>query len=292
VFLLPTLHRSFIYARVQYIPIHLINSPFFHAILTRYFIMQQAIYRTHLFLLLFFSLTLSPAFANDDPRAIVQAAIDYWRDASSYSVSDMTIHRQYWQRTMTLRVWTQGMKDALVRVLKPKKDKGNGTLTKDDTMWTFSPKTGRIIKIPSSMMNKSWMGSDFSNNDIAKADNLLKHYTHSLIDKETMGGQDVFVIKAVPFEDAPVVWGFEIVKVRADHLLLEHAFYDQDDQLVKKMETRDIDWMGGKLIATTQRMTKIETPDEWTEIVVKEAEFQINVSDNWFTRSNLRNPRQ
>jgi len=253
--------------------------------------MQHPIYRSHLFLFLFFSLTFSPAFAYDDPTTIVEEAIDYWRDASSDSVSDMTIHRSDWERTMTMRVWTRGMKDALVRVIKPKKDKGNATLTKNDKMWTFSPKTNRIIKIPSSMMNQSWMGSDFSNNDVAKADNLLKHYTHTLVGTETHEGQRVFVIKAVPFEEAPVVWGFEVVKVRADHLLLEQAFYDQDNLLVKKMETREIEKMGGKLIATIQRMQKIETPDEWTEIVVKEAEFKINVSDSLFTLSNLRNPR-
>ncbi|RKZ36430.1 MAG: hypothetical protein DRQ49_02290 [Gammaproteobacteria bacterium] len=42
-----------------------------------------------------------------------------------------------------------------VRVMKPKKDKGNATLTKNDKMWRFSPKTNRMIKIPSSMMNQN-----------------------------------------------------------------------------------------------------------------------------------------
>jgi outer membrane lipoprotein-sorting protein len=128
----------------------------------------------------------------------------------------MIIHRPEWQRTMTLEVWTQGLKNSLVRVINPKKDKGNATLTKNDKMWTFSPKTNRVIKIPSSMMNQSWMGSDFSNNDVARADNLLKYYTHTLKGTETHEEQTVFVIESVPFEDAPVVWGKEILKIRAD----------------------------------------------------------------------------
>ncbi len=248
-------------------------------------------YPHHLFLLVIFWLTLSPAFADQQATTIVKAAIDYWRDSSSYSVADMIIHRSGWQRTMTLRVWTQGMKDSLVRVIRPKKDRGNATLTKNNKMWNFSPKINRVIKIPSSMMNQSWMGSDFSNNDVARADYLLKHYTHTLKGIETHQGKKVFIIEAVPFEEAPVVWGREQLKIRVDHLVLEHAFYDQDNRLVKKMKTLKIKWMGGKRIAAVQQMQKMENPEEWTKFVIKEAQFKMNFSHRLFTLSNLRNPR-
>jgi len=244
------------------------------------------------YLLLLLCFGFSPVFAEpQNPTELIQAAIDYWRDESSYSVSDMTIHRPDWQRTITLRVWTRGMKDSIVRVMKPKKDKGNATLTKNDKMWSFSPKTNRVIKIPSSMMNQSWMGSDFSNNDVARADNLLKYYTHILKSTETHEGQTVYVIESVPNEDAPIVWGKEVVKVRADYVILEHAFYDQDNVLVKKMVTERIEKMGGKLVTAVQRMQKLENPGEWTEIVIKEAQFKVKVSDRTFTQSYLRNPR-
>ncbi|OQY51711.1 MAG: outer membrane lipoprotein-sorting protein [Candidatus Parabeggiatoa sp. nov. 2] len=253
--------------------------------------MQRLLILTHAFLLLFVWLGISPAFADQRATAIVKAAIDYWRDESSCSVSKMTIHRPYWQRTMVMRVWTKGMKNSLVRVIAPKKDKGNANLISNDKMWAFSPKTRRIIKIPSSMMNQSWMGSDFSNNDVAKADHLLKYYTHTLKRIQRHQGRKVYVIEAVPFEYAPVVWGKEVVKIRADYLLLEHAFYDQDHRLVKKMVTKKIKFMGGKRIVAKQRMQKVNRPNEWTEIVVKKAKFKINVPRSTFTQSNLRNPR-
>ena len=91
----------------------------------------------------------------------------------------MTIHRPDWQRTMTMVAWTLGEKKSLVRVAAPKQDAGNGTLLIDKQMWTFSPKINRIVKIPSSMMNQSWMGSDFSNKDIARADDIVHQYTHT-----------------------------------------------------------------------------------------------------------------
>jgi len=227
-----------------------------------------------------------------DAAAIIQAAIDYWRDVSSYSVADMTIHRPDWERTMTIRVWTRGQKRSLVRVVAPPKDAGNSTLLVDNDMWSFTPKINRVIKIPSSMMNQSWMGSDFTNNDLAKADDLIEQYHHKLLKTETHNGHMIYVIESVPKEFAPVVWGKEIVTVRDDYILLEHAFYDQTGILIKKLTTEDIKPMGGKMVAAKQRMHRVDKPQEWTEIKTQEAKFGISVSANLFTLSNLRNPRE
>ncbi len=242
------------------------------------------------FVLLPFLIGASAAPA-ENAAAIIQAAIDYWRDVSSYSVAQMTIHRPDWQRAMTIRVWTKGQKLSLVRVVAPPKDEGEATLLVDNDMWSFSPKINRVIKIPSSMMNQSWMGSDFSNNDLAKADDLIDQYNHRLIKTETRDGHKIYVIESKPKEFAPVVWGREVETVRDDYILLEHAFYDQAGELVKKLVTEDIRPMGGKTIAARQRMQRIDKPGEWTEVVTREAKFGIDISPSFFTLSNLRNPR-
>jgi outer membrane lipoprotein-sorting protein len=242
-----------------------------------------------------FAVTLIPqteAALPADAAAIVKAAIDYWRDVSSYSVVSMTIHRPDWQRTMTIRVWTRGSKESLVRVSAPAKDAGNATLLLDNDMWSFNPKINRVIKIPSSMMNQSWMGSDFSNNDLAKADDLIDQYTHKLLATEKHDGHTVWVVEAVPKETAPVVWGREVVKIRDDYLILEHAFYDQRGALVKKLVTFDIKPMGGKLIAARERMQRVDKPEEWTEVVTQEIHFGVTLDPSTFTLANLRNPRE
>ena len=226
-----------------------------------------------------------------DARDIVRAAIDHWRGLSSYSEMSMVIHRPDWERSMTMRAWTKGDKRSLVRVVEPKKDRGNGTLTDDDNMWTFSPKVNRVIKIPSSMMGQSWMGSDFSNKDVARADDIVDQYDHSLLGTTEADGMTVFEIRSVPHEQAAVVWGREELLIRADHVVLEHRFYDQDGELVKALETLEIEEMGGRTIASRQRMAKADAPEEWTEIVVNSVEYEIDIRDSVFTLSNLRNPR-
>jgi outer membrane lipoprotein-sorting protein len=230
--------------------------------------------------------------AEPDAAAIIKAAIDYWRDVASYSVAEMKIHRPDWQRTMTFRVWTRGEKHSLVRVIAPAKDAGNATLLIDNEMWSFTPKINRVIKIPSSMMNQSWMGSDFSNNDLAKADDLIEQYHHKLLKSESRDGHTIYVIESVPKETAPVVWGREVVTVRDDYVLLEHAFYDQQGVLVKKLTTQELKPMGGKIVATRQRMQRVDKDQEWTDVITREAEFGINIPASMFTLTNLRNPRE
>ena len=247
-----------------------------------------------LFTLCWLSSALFSANAAELPpnaATLIKAAIEYWRDVSSVAVFDMTIHRPDWQRTMTMKVWTRGNKESLVRVIAPPKDAGNATLLLDNDMWSFNPKVNRVIKIPSSMMGQSWMGSDFSNNDLAKADDLIDKYTHKLLATETHNGHKLYVIESTPHETAPVVWGREVVKVRDDYIVTEHAFYDQANVLVKKLVTTEIKMMGGKMVATRERMQKIDQSGEWTDIVTRDAQFGITLPANTFTLTNLRNPR-
>jgi outer membrane lipoprotein-sorting protein len=235
-----------------------------------------------------------PAFASGDERnatQIVRDAIDHWRGLSSYTVMTMVIHRPDWERSMTMEAWTKGDDHSLVRVIEPKKDRGNGTLTDQNSMWTFSPKVNRVIKIPSSMMGQSWMGSDFSNKDVARVDDIIDQYDHSILATEVIDGVETYRIESIPHEDAAVVWGSEMLTIREDHVVLEHAFYDQDGELVKTLRSLEIAEMGGRTIAKRQRMSKTDEPNEWTEIAVSEVEYELDLKDSLFTLSNLRNPR-
>lgn len=242
-----------------------------------------------LMLCLFSSLAQS---ATPDPRDLIKQAMNHWRGTSSYSEITMTIHRPDWQRSMSMRSWTKGDKTTLVRITEPKKDAGSGTLSKDNSMWTFSPKINRIIKIPSSMMSQSWMGSDFSNSDVSKSTDIIDQYEHRLLETRQQDEHELYVIESIPHEDAAVVWGKEVITIRDDHILLEQQFWDQDGILVKTMKAREIKNLGGRTVASIVRMGKQDSPDEWTEMSVQKIIFDVPHSDSMFTLSNLRNPRQ
>jgi len=240
-----------------------------------------------------FILSAFPAFAAEQPTAIelIKSAIDNYRGLNSYSEASMTIHRKEWERVVEMKVWTEDMDKSLVRVTAPKKDKNAGTLLIGDNMWSYAPKINRIIKIPGSMSNQSWMGSDFSNNDIARADDIIDQYTHRIINTSTENNKKIYTIESVPHEDAPVVWGKEVLRINEDLVFLQHQFYDQDNQLIKTLVASEIKLIDGKYISLRQRMTKTNNKDEWTEFHTSTIKFNIEFSSNTFTLSNLRNPR-
>jgi len=249
-------------------------------------------YPTTMAALLLAAIACGAAETTPDAKAIVRAAVDHWRGVSSYSEMSMVIHRPDWERSMTMQAWTKGDDKSLVRVIEPKKDRGNGTLTDDNDMWTFSPKVNRVIKIPSSMMGQSWMGSDFSNKDVARADDIIDQYEHELTATEERGGHLFYTITSIPHEDAAVVWGKEVITVRDDYVLMEEQFWDQNGELVKSLQTLEVAVMGDRPVARIMRMGKADTPDEWTQLTAEWIEFDMELPDSLFTLSNLRNPRQ
>ncbi len=223
---------------------------------------------------------------------IIRKAMDHYRGLTSRSQLTMVIHRPDWQREITMRAWTEGDKRTLVRVVAPAKDAGNGTLSVDGNMWTYTPKINRVVKVPSSMMSQNWMGSDFSNKDISKDTDIIDQYDHTLLEQYTSDGHQVFVIESVPHEEAAVVWGKEVLHIRDDWIMLEQQFWDQDDILVKTLKALAISQMSGRSVANIVRMSNQDKPEEWTEVRTAEVVFDLELPGNLFTLSNLRNPRE
>jgi len=242
-----------------------------------------------------FSLLLTlalPINARTDARVIIEKAMEMWRGQSSYSEMTMTIHRPDWQRSMSMRSWSAGAKNTLVRVTAPAKDAGNATLLIDSKMWSYTPKINRVVKVPSSMMNQSWMGSDLSNKDISKSTDIIDQYDHRLIEIKQEEDHTVYIIESIPHEDSAVVWGKETLFIRDDYIMLKQQFWDQDETLVKTFKALEVSQLDGRPVATIMRMQKVDEPEHWTQMKVERSEFDIELPGNIFTLSNLRNPRQ
>ncbi|MCF8062681.1 MAG: outer membrane lipoprotein-sorting protein [Deltaproteobacteria bacterium] len=233
----------------------------------------------------------APAHA-EDAQAVVEASFHYYRGDTSVGTVDMTVHRPEWERVFTIKAWTKGEDRSLIRILGPPKDRGNGTLKKGPEMWMYNPKVNRVIKVPPSMMSQSWMGSDFSNNDLAKSDSLIKDYNHEIVGTGSHEGKKVYVIESHPMPRAPVVWGKQRLRIREDHIFLEETFFDQDMEPVKTMSAGDIRMMGGKLFPATWKMQKADAEGEYTLLEYREIAFDVEIPAGTFTLSNLRTPER
>jgi outer membrane lipoprotein-sorting protein len=227
-----------------------------------------------------------------DADQIVKDGFDYWRGKASIARVQMAIHRPDWERTMTIKAWTRGQKDSLFYITAPPKDYGNGTLKMGREMWLYNPKINRVIKVPPSMMSQSWMGSDFSNNDLAKSDSLLLDYDHSLIGTEMHEGKKVYVIKSVPKPNAPVVWGMQRLKIREDQIWLSEEFFDEELKPVKIMSATEIQMLGGKLFPRVWRMQNVDEQNSYTQLSYEALEFKPGLPDQLFTLSSLKQLRR
>ena len=245
--------------------------------------------------LIVFGQSLSVAEVESDServRKLVREAVEYWRGETSYTIAEMTVHRPDWERTSKLKSWTKGTDKTLVRFIAPKKDSGNASLTLEEEVWTFTPKTNRVIKIPPSMKSQSWMGSDFSYQDLSKDDEIIDSYEHKILEEIEQDGVKIYVVESIPHESAPIVWGKELLRIREDKIILEHTFFDQEMVPVKKLVATKIDMLGGKLFPIVIRMSNLEQEGEWTEIVHNSAKFGDDISDSFFSVSSLQNPRR
>ena len=141
-------------------------------------------------------------------------------------------------------------------------------------------------------MAQSWMGSDFSYNDLAKANEVLTQYTHKLTGHEQQDGHTVYVVEALPKPAAATVWGKQVVHIRDDGVLLEENYFDQDMKLVKSMQTKTVAPLGGRPYPVRVTMRKAGNANEWTELHFRQGHFNVQLPDALFTKSNLRNPRR
>ncbi len=236
------------------------------------------------------SAVTGPLSTEPDAQAIVGRAFAVYRGQASVSTAEMTIHRPDWERRQVLKAWTRGEEESLFTTIEPSRDRGNGTLKKGDEMWIFNPKVNRVIKLPPSMMSQSWMGSDFSNNDLAKSDSIIHHYTHRLLETGERDGHRIHRIESVPKPGAPVVWGKQHLLIRDDHVFLEQAFHDEDGALVKTLAFDQIRRVGDQLYPHRLTMTPEDEEGHYTRVEYREVEFLDSLPDRVFTQSTLRNP--
>lgn len=236
----------------------------------------------------FFSLVVYlPSYsclADDDAATLLKKMDELFRSKSSISMMKMQIITPNWQRTLEMKSWTIGMDDTFIRVLSPRKDRGVATLKKDKEMWNFFPKINKVIKVPPSMMMGSWMGSDFTNDDLVREVSLVEEYQVS----KSIEGEN-YRLTLVPKKDTVTVWGkIEFIVNQQTLLPLEQSYYNEKGAKVRTMVFSNIKDFAGKKMPAVMTMMPLNKTGHKTVIEYVEAEFDIDLGDNVFTLRNLQ----
>ena len=210
--------------------------------------------------IIIFIMPLITVFSQQNLSAteIVKRADDNMRGKTSEADITIKIIRPTWSREMNMKAWSKGDDYSMILVTSPAKEKGTVFLKRIKEVWNWIPSIERNIKLPPSMMSQSWMGTDFTNDDLVKEASSVSDYNHTLLGKETISNKDCYKIEMVPKPSAAVVWEKVIVWIDSeDFLQLKAEFYDEDGELVNIMNSRDVKELGGRKITSTIEMRDI-----------------------------------
>ena len=139
------------------------------------------------------------------------------------------------------------------------------------------------------MMMQSWMGSDFTNDDLVRESSVVKDYTHEFGADSTIDGMDCYKILLTPKPDAPVVWGSISAWVSKDEFLqLRTEFYDEDGYMVNLMTGSALKDFDGRLLPARMEMIPVDDPGNKTILEYQSLEFDVDIRSNFFSVQNLK----
>lgn len=232
-------------------------------------------------------LYLPAAQADEEARHAMQKLQQLLRSDTSIATYTMRVTTPDWQRSVRFKAWDDRPgKRFFIRILAPEKDVGTAYLKLAGNLWMYLPRLERDIRIPPSMMLSSWMGSDFTNDDLVKSSSVVDDYTHRI----TARGPDSFTVESLPKPDAPVVWGKLVHVIRNDGIPLSEAFYDEHGKQIRRLEFTDVRMMGGRNIPSRWLMQPLDEPGKHTELILEQVAFDPVLDDALFTRANLKRP--
>ncbi len=232
------------------------------------------------------------AYSQSELDELVQSLDRLYRSDDSYTEMSMHIVTEHWERTLTMKAWSEGTDNTFIRILSPTREAGMSTLRIDTEMWNYLPNTNSTVRVPPSMMAGAWMGSDITNNDIVREITYRDDYTYSFATDTALTGdpaEGVVYIRLIPKSTTAVVWSSIVCAVRtSDSIPLWEEYFDNHGDLIKTVTYSNVQEMDGRTIPTQMQVVPADNEDQSTTITWSSAEFNQGVDSNIFTLRNLQ----
>lgn len=240
------------------------------------------------FLSLVALLLTQATFADDKALELIKKLERNSRGETFSGDLSMTVTQRGQSRKLSIRFWSEGRDQALIRILEPARDRGTGNLRIKTDLWQYLPRVNKTIKVPSSMLFQSWMGSDFSNDDLIKSSSIESDYTHKTLGEEKLGENTAIRIECTPKPHAKIVWGKVIVWVSPkEGALYQEDFYTEAGKLIKQLKGYNLKTFGKYTIPTRLTMQDFSKKESMTEIIYSKVEFDKPITKETFTQKEL-----
>ncbi len=225
-----------------------------------------------------------------DLEAVVKYFEDMYRADRSISEARVIITKPRRERTLQMKIWTLGEERALIVIQAPPREKGTATLKVDKNLWNYLPRIKRTIRIPPSMMLASWMGTDFTNDDLVRESSYSKDYEYELVgaSQEPAG----WLVRFTAKPDIVGLWNrFELVVSLDGRIPLEAKYYDRKDRLSRILQWSDVKEFDGRRIPAKLSLVPLDKEGHRTEMIYLDIDFDANVPEATFSLSNLEQTR-
>lgn len=224
-----------------------------------------------------------------DVDALLRRIDDLYRSTSSIARLRIEVTGPRSTRTMEMQAWTRGEDEVLVVIAAPPREAGTATLRVGENLWNYLPRIARTIRVPPSAMLGSWMGTDFTNDDLVKESSLHDDFA-SRVDRRSDSPPGWWLA----LEVKPGVvgrWARIDLLVSDDGLPVEERHYDRRGRLARTMTFDEVKTLGGRRLPT--RLTLVPEGDEGrrTEMRYLAIEFDVALGDDTFSLSRLERIR-
>jgi outer membrane lipoprotein-sorting protein len=144
--------------------------------------------------------------------------------------------------------------------------------------------------MPPSMMSQSWMGSDFSNDDLVRESSNINDFSHKITNHVTYEGHEAWIIELTPKANASVVFGKVKIWISKKHYVqLKVENFDEENKLVSTLLFRNIRTLGGRTIPTEIEMIPADKKNQKTILKYDDAKFNIPIDEGFFSVQNIKN---
>ena len=221
-------------------------------------------------------------------RETVERVARLFSSESSIATVQMQISGEDAKRNLSMKIWSRGEK-VLVRISSPQDEAGTAILKVGSDIWYYLTKANRTVKMSTSTAMTSWMGSDFTIDDLLTENVLTRDYTISLSFEGKRGGVGVCEYALRPKPEAVVVWGEIVLQIRqADSVPTWRGYYDEDGKLVRELTFSEYKSLSGRIIPTRLVMRTADKADAQTTIEYEDIAFDVPISEGIFSLANLK----
>ena len=239
-------------------------------------------------ILIIFILGISTIQAQSKADQILDKVDQNMSAKNQVSVSEMVIHGQRRDRTISSKTYAVGSEKSFTEYLSPAREKGTKMLKLDDRLWIYSPTTDRTIQISGHMLRQSVMGSDLSYEDMMEDHKLTEIYSAKLLGEGTIGGRKGHHI-SLTAKVVNVAYPSQKLWVDAERFVpLKQELYAKSGKLLKRVTLSDVKKVDGRWYPMTIVYKDVLKSGDGTELKLQEVKFNQTIPAYIFTKAALK----